>query len=156
MVKSFYICTLPLLTLAFTPPSFADHKHTHTKSQHHAPAKQKISAHPLALPQIEIYEAHQGNKSNYIIALYTHQQGASLISYTSQTCQADSHGTTLPNPKNSSQFEFTAREDPFCKITLQKTKKNQLKVIKETAPCGTWHGDLCSFSSLPTLNRIYP
>ena len=108
------------------------------------------------LPQIEIFESHVGISKNYVIALDPIHPGATLITYNSPTCQANTHGNTILNHHDPSKLEFTAKEDPYCKISMQITKNHQLKILSETIPCSTWHGDFCSFETLPIVNRIYP
>lgn len=139
------------VTLPFTPSTSAKHRINATSHQ----KETIITPSPKSPPQIEIFEAHQGENKTYVISLDSNHGGATLIAYNSPTCQANTHGTTIINSKTS-KLEFTAKEDPFCKITMQKNKNNQLKIIKETAPCSTWHGDFCSFTSLSSLTRIYP
>lgn len=134
--------------------------HQKTTSPKHTQETHKNTAKPeekpvITDPQLTFYSAHK-DKNNYVIALYTDRPGKALITYDSPTCQANSYGNTVINAKNKSEIEFTSTEDPLCKISLEKTKNNQLKITKETPACNAWHGDFCSFSSLSPLTRIYP
>lgn len=106
--------------------------------------------------QIEVFENHDEIHKSYMVVFDSNHPGATLIAYNSPTCQANTHGTTIVNRQDSSKFEFTSTDDPYCKITMQITKKHQLKILKESVPCSTWHGDFCSFTTLPILNRLYP
>lgn len=158
MTKSLFYLSFTLSLSCFSFSAFAPSAQAHTSHTASSAKNEQQKAAPSTstLPQLEIYEASQDKNRDYLIALYTHQSGAALISYNTPTCQANSHGTTRPDAKDPSKLEFTAREDPYCKITLQKTRNHQLKVLKETLPCATWHGDFCSFKSLAPLTRIYP
>lgn len=106
--------------------------------------------------QLEIFENHNDLNKNYIITMDTHHLGTTLLTFNSPTCQANAQGTTKLISENPTKLEFTSKEDPYCKITMQVTRQNQLKILKETIPCSTWHGDFCSFTTLSTLNHVYP
>ncbi|MDI2113287.1 hypothetical protein [Commensalibacter nepenthis] len=149
-----------LLMISNIPSSFAtaqQHTTAPPKHKHNAPQTipKNVEKSIVSDPQITIYSAHK-DKNNYVIALYTDRPGKALITYDSPTCQANSYGNTTINPKNKSEIEFTSTEDPLCKIALQKTNNNQLKITKETPACAAWHGDFCTFSSISLLTRIYP
>lgn len=130
----------------------------HLPTHHHAHSQQTPPViHPASVPpQMQVFEANAESNKTYVIAMDSNHPGATLITYNTPSCQANTHGTTVINPKSPYLLEFTAKEDPYCKITMQKTKNGQLKIIRETRPCNTWHGDFCSFTSLTTLTRIYP
>lgn len=157
MIKRISLGILSLLAISCSLSVFAKTHHaTASKHSKETAAKTEKPTNPvLSDPQISIYSAHK-EKNNYVIALYTDRPGKALITYDSPTCQANSYGDTVLNSKNKSEIVFTSTEDPLCKVTLQKTANNQLKIIKETSACTAWHGDFCSFSSLSPLTRIYP
>lgn len=158
MIKRISFGVLSLLALSCSTSVFAKTHHAAAVSKHPQETTKKAEHATLPKatdPQISIYSAHK-EKNNYVIALYTDRPGKALITYDSPTCQANSYGDTVPNSKNKNEIGFTSTEDPLCKITLQKTENNLLKIIKETPACNAWHGDFCSFSSLSPLTRIYP
>ncbi|MDI2089781.1 hypothetical protein [Commensalibacter oyaizuii] len=169
MINPLFFCLVSLCLWVFSHQQSLANDHSHSKTttpSHHKPAQKhnhsevkkspSSSTSTLPSPQFEIYEGHGENKKNYVLALYPDRNGSALIAYDSPTCQANSHGTTIINPKKPSEIEFTSKEDPHCKITLHKIKDHQLSIDKETLACNAWHGDFCSFSSITPLRRIYP